>query len=96
MAGYWKSDSLVFIGKSGLTYGFDKTLANYKKNYPDKATMGILEFDIKKVEKINRKVYFVIGKWHLTRKEKGDIGGHYSLIFKRIKGIWTIISDHSS
>jgi hypothetical protein len=96
MAGYWKSDSLVFIGKSGLTYGFDKTLANYKKNYPDLATMGKLDFEIKKVEKISSKTYFVIGKWHLTRKEKGDIGGHYSLIFKKIKGVWVITSDHSS
>ncbi len=96
MAGYWKSDSLVFIGKSGLTYGFDKTLANYKKNYPDLVTMGKLDFDIKKVEKISSKAYFVIGKWHLTRKEKGDLNGHYSLIFNKIKGIWVITSDHSS
>ncbi len=96
MAGYWKSDSLVFIGKSGLTYGFDKTLANYKKNYPDLVTMGKLDFDIKKVEKISSKTYFVIGKWHLTRKEKGDLDGHYSLIFNKIKGIWVITSDHSS
>lgn len=96
MEGYWRNDSLVFIGKSGLTYGFDKTLANYKKNYPDAATMGKLDFDIKKIEKLSKKIYFVIGKWHLTRKEKGDLQGHYSLIFRKISGKWTIISDHSS
>lgn len=96
MQGYWKNDSLVFIGKSGLTYGFEKTLANYKKNYPDLASMGKLEFDIKKVEKLSKNTYFVIGKWHLIRKEKGDLQGHYSLIFKKINGEWTIISDHSS
>lgn len=96
MEGYLKNDSLVFIGKSGLTYGFDKTLANYKKNYPDIATMGKLDFDIKKIEKLSKKIYFVIGKWHLSRNEKGDLQGHYSLIFKKIKGKWTITSDHSS
>ncbi|MES2794670.1 MAG: nuclear transport factor 2 family protein [Bacteroidota bacterium] len=96
MQGYWHDDSLVFIGKSGLTYGFEKTLANYKRNYPDLATMGNLEFDIKKVEKLSKKIYFVIGKWHLARKEKGDLQGHYSLIFKKIGKKWTIISDHSS
>ncbi len=96
MAGYWKNDSLVFIGKSGLTYGFDKTLANYKRNYPDLATMGKLTFDIKKIEKLSQKIYFVIGKWHLSRKVIGDIGGHYSLVFMKIGGKWTIISDHSS
>ena len=32
---YWKSDSLKFIGSSGITYGWQKTLDNYKKKYPD-------------------------------------------------------------
>ena len=36
MVGYWENDSLMFIGKSGVTYGYKNTLANYKKNYPDK------------------------------------------------------------
>ena len=27
---YWKNDSLVFIGKSGINYGWDKTFSNYK------------------------------------------------------------------
>ena len=31
MVGYLESDSLVFIGKSGPTYGYQNTLANYKK-----------------------------------------------------------------
>ncbi len=28
MQGYWKSDSLMFIGKNGPTYGFETTLKN--------------------------------------------------------------------
>jgi ketosteroid isomerase-like protein len=96
MQGYWRNDSLVFIGKSGLTYGFEKTLANYKRNYPDLATMGILKFDIRKIEKLSKKLYFVVGKWHLTRNDKGVLEGYFSLIFKKIKGKWKIISDHSS
>ncbi|MEN9525309.1 MAG: hypothetical protein RLZZ256_693, partial [Bacteroidota bacterium] len=36
MEGYWKNDSLMFIGKSGITYGWQQTLNNYKKGYPDK------------------------------------------------------------
>ncbi len=31
MKTYWKNDSLMFIGKSGITYGWSKTLENYKK-----------------------------------------------------------------
>ena len=40
MEGYWKSDSLMFVGSKGITYGWQKTLENYKKSYPDLATMG--------------------------------------------------------
>ncbi|HQX40352.1 MAG TPA: DUF4440 domain-containing protein, partial [Niabella sp.] len=46
MEGYWKSDSLRFIGKTGITYGWQNTLNNYKKGYADKAAMGELKFDI--------------------------------------------------
>ena len=31
MKGYWKDDSLLFIGSKGPTYGWQKTLDNYKK-----------------------------------------------------------------
>ena len=44
MSGYWKSDSLMFIGKTGVTYGYDSTLAHYKRSYPDKESMGTLFF----------------------------------------------------
>lgn len=95
MNGYWNNDSLMFIGKSGVTYGYDKTLANYRKGYPDKTAMGTLAFTLLKVEKLSSKYYFVVGKWHLTRTI-GDVGGHYTLLFKKIKGQWVIIADHSS
>ena len=32
MLGYWKNDSLLFMGKNGPTYGYNTTLVNYKKN----------------------------------------------------------------
>ncbi len=41
MEGYWKNDSLKFYGNKGLTYGWEKTLSNYKKSYPTKAESGI-------------------------------------------------------
>ena len=39
MNGYWVNDSLMFIGKSGVTYGWINTLNNYKKGYPDTASL---------------------------------------------------------
>src|SRR3978361_551703 len=53
METYWHSDSLMFIGKSGITYGWQKTLENYKKNYPDAATMGKLDFTIVQAKRLS-------------------------------------------
>ena len=96
MRGYWESDSLMFIGKSGITYGYAQTLANYLKNYPGKEDMGILTFDIKKTNMLADDACFVIGKWHLKREQKGDLSGHFTLLFRKLKGQWVIVADHSS
>lgn len=97
MKGYWQNDSLMFIGKSGITYGYEQTLASYRKSYPDMDAMGELNFTIIKMTKLAGDAYFVVGKWHLKRDEKqGDLQGHYTLLFKKIKGQWVIVADHSS
>jgi ketosteroid isomerase-like protein len=57
--------------------------------------MGKLEFNIIKVDKISPDAYFVVGKWMLKRTV-GDLNGHYTLLFRRIKGEWKIVADHSS
>lgn len=95
MVGYLQSDSLVFIGKAGPKYGYDNTLANYKKSYPDTSHMGKLHFDIVSIKPLNTDHYFVIGKWHLTRTV-GDLNGVFTLIFRKTKAGWKIIADHSS
>ena len=95
METYWHSDSLMFIGKNGPTYGFEKTKANYKKGYPDTAAMGKLYFEIIHLKRLSAMYYSVVGKWHLKRSI-GDIGGAFTLLFKKIKKKWVIIQDHSS
>lgn len=95
MNGYWENDSLVFVGKNGLTYGYNNTLANYKKNYPDKTYMGKLKFTILSMKALGSQFYSIIGKWELTRTV-GNLSGHYTLLLKKINGDWKIISDHSS
>lgn len=95
MQGYWNNDSLVFVGANGPTYGFEKTLENYKKSYPTNAKMGQLSFDIKKVEFLSKNIAFVMGRWNLKRTSD-EPKGHFTLIFKKFKNQWKIISDHSS
>jgi ketosteroid isomerase-like protein len=95
MQGYWKSDSLMFIGGSGPTYGWQTTLNNYKKRYPDTAHTGHLTFDILEVRRLSSDYYFLTGKWFLKRSV-GDVGGYYTLLLRKIKGEWVIVIDHTS
>ena len=95
MEGYWNSDSLMFIGKNGPTYGFKNTLENHKKNYPDTAAMGKLNFELITVKRLSVMYYSIVGKWHLKRSI-GDVGGAFTLLFKKIKKQWVIVQDHSS
>lgn len=92
---YWKNDSLMFIGKSGVTYGWQNTMNNYKRGYPDTASMGKLDFKLIKIQRLSRNYYNVVGKWHLSRSI-GDLQGHFTLLMRKIKGQWKIIADHSS
>lgn len=95
MTGYWNNDSLVFVGKSGPTYGYNKTLQNYKRSYSDAAKMGHLHFDILQVRQLSADYYFVLGKWALARTA-GDVSGSFTLLFRKINGKWCIVADHSS
>jgi hypothetical protein len=95
MEGYWKSDSLRFIGKSGINYGWQATLANYKKSYPDKGAMGKLTFDLLSFDPMGDEYIMVTGKWRLKR-EKDELNGLFTIIWHEIDGVWKIIYDHSS
>ncbi len=95
MEGYWHSDSLVFVGANGPTYGWDATFKRYQKRYPDKEAMGKLKFDILNFYPIEGASVLVIGKFHLSRSD-GDLSGYFSLVWKKINGSWLIVSDHTS
>ena len=94
MEHYWKSDSLKFIGKSGITYGWQRTYDNYKKNYPDAKTMGKLTFQLMSMEQLSPTAVYIIGSWNLERDE--PVGGHFTLLWKKINDKWVIVADHTS
>src|ERR1700759_2433653 len=95
MEGYWKSDSLLFVGSTAPTHGWNATLARYKRSYPDKAAMGQLTFTILKVELLDKENAFVLGGWKLQR-EKDAPGGYFTLWLRKINGEWKIVVDHTS
>ncbi|MFC6223165.1 YybH family protein [Hymenobacter artigasi] len=97
MQGYWRSDSLVFIGRKGPTYGWQPTLANYQKNYPDAAAMGKLDFSGLRVSLLAPSAAQVVGHWHLARPAAlGDLQGYFLLVLRQIDGKWVVVADHTN
>jgi ketosteroid isomerase-like protein len=93
--GYWHSEELTFSGSQGISRGYNEVRERYRKGYPDRAAMGKLDFSGLEVRALGPKSALVLGHWHLTR-EKGDIGGVFSLVLERFPKGWKIIHDHTS
>ena len=93
---YAKTEDLKFIGKSGVTQGWEATLKRYQKSYPNRETMGTLAFDILEVDVTAGQTAWVLGKWKLTRPSIGDAGGYFTLLLKKIDGRWLVVRDHTS
>jgi ketosteroid isomerase-like protein len=95
LVGYWHSPELTFSGSSGISRGWNEVLARYQKNYPDRAAMGQLDFSDLEFRLLGADHALVLGRWHLKR-EKGEIGGVFSLVWQRFPEGWRIIHDHTS
>jgi ketosteroid isomerase-like protein len=95
MDGYWKSDSMQFIGKRGINYGWKATLESYKKGYPDTVAMGKLTFDILKINPVSADAAFLTGKFYLKRSI-GDASGIFTLVLRKFDGKWLVVYDHTS
>lgn len=92
---YWKSDSLRFITKNGITMGWKNTLEGYRKHYPDKESMGKLTFSNITLIAAGSRMVLVIGKWQLSRNSDSP-GGYFSLLCRKFGKVWRIVADHTS
>src|SRR5271163_791443 len=95
LVGYWQSPELTFSGSNGVSRGWNGVMARYKKNYPDRAAMGQLDFSELEFRFLGPDATLVLGRWHLQR-DKGDIGGVFSLVWQRFPEGWKVIHDHTS
>ena len=97
MSGYEASDSTTFVGAT-ITRGYQQVLDGYHRRYPTKEKMGQLTFSEIEVKALGTEHASVIGRWHLTRPAGagGDIGGIFTLLFRKTAGGWKIILDHTS
>jgi uncharacterized protein (TIGR02246 family) len=95
LEGYWHSPELSFSGSNGVSRGWEQVREHYKKSYADRATMGQLDFSDLEFRFLGNDAALVLGHWHLKR-DKGDVGGFFSLVWQRFPEGWRIIHDHTS
>ncbi len=96
MEGYLPSDSLMFIGKSGVKYVQEATLKRYMTGYPDASAMGKLTFENLKLISLGDQAGWLMGKWALKKEAQEDAAGMYTLLWRKFEGTWLIVADHSS
>jgi ketosteroid isomerase-like protein len=96
MAGYAKTDTLVFTSGGTVRRGWQATFDAYQKKYATApGTMGALRFDIQQVDALGADGAIVLGIWTLTG------GGHpatgiFSVALARTPDGWRVIHDHTS
>lgn len=95
MQTYWQSDSLLFGGANGVSYGWQATLEGYKRRYPDRKAMGKLTFQVVDLRKLGEDRAMLTGSWDLERQSDNP-GGHFLLIWQKFDGEWKITADHTS
>jgi ketosteroid isomerase-like protein len=97
MSGYDASDSTTFVGAT-ITRGYRQVLENYHRRYSTKEKMGQLTFSAIEVMPLGTEYASVLGKWHLDRSREagGDVGGFFTLLFRKTEKGWKIVLDHTS
>lgn len=97
MVAYHRSDSLKFIGRNGVNYGWDNVLNNYKKYYSSPQEMGNLNFTVIHLDALANTSYRLIGSYELSYSNGEDSKkGFFTLIWQLIEGEWVITSDQTS
>jgi ketosteroid isomerase-like protein len=95
MEGYAKIPDLRFASGGRVTYGWQQTLENYKKRYPDRAAMGILTFSDLDITLLSPDSALVFGRWRL-KTDKGEPNGLFTLLWRKTDAGWRIVADHTS
>ncbi|MEL6364373.1 MAG: SgcJ/EcaC family oxidoreductase [Pseudomonadota bacterium] len=96
MAGYWKDDGLRFASGGNVARGYKAALNRYRKNYPDQAAMGALNFSEIDVQLIGDDHAVVFGGWALSKADGTQPNGLFTLVMRKSGGVWRIVHDHTS
>jgi ketosteroid isomerase-like protein len=95
--GYWRSPDLTFFSGGSDTRGFDPVLARYMKRYKSEGKeTGCLAFTKLEVVVLADDAALARGRWDLDFENEKDVGGLFSLVFRRTEHGWRIVHDHTS
>lgn len=96
METYWKSDKLKFVSGNKVTQGWSATQKKYRERHGDNdGDLGRLSLDKTDFVQITDDVGVVTGRFNLV-KDGASSAGAFSLVMKRIDGVWRIAHDHST
>ncbi len=95
--GYWQSSELSFYSAGRVSKGFDSVLAGYIRRYREGgAETGQLEFSELDIDVLSADAAVVRGRWDVDFAAKTDVGGLFTIIFRKTDGAWRIVHDHTS
>jgi ketosteroid isomerase-like protein len=97
MAGFWKSQDLVFFSIGTETRGWQATLDRYRTSYQAGGKqMGTLDFPKLDILTLGTEAAMARGRWRLKMPDGKELSGMTSVIFRKLPEGWRIVHDHSS
>jgi ketosteroid isomerase-like protein len=95
--GYKDSPNTIFMGAQ-ISRGYAQIVDDYKRDYPNQAAMGTLEFSELEAYPLSDTFAACIGKYHLDRSKKqgGPADGQFSLVLEKTPDGWKIVLDHTT
>lgn len=92
---YVRGPELTFSSGGQVQRGWQTTRDRFQRRYPDRAAMGKLTFDRLETTELGPDHALTLGRWRLQR-DSGEIGGAFSLVWRREGGAWRILHDHTT
>lgn len=95
--GYLRSPEITFFSGGEDTRGYDPVLERYSRRYAAPGEeMGRVSFDRLEVLPLGEGWALLRGTWALDFEREADVGGLFTLVFRRTGEGWRIVHDHTS
>ena len=94
---YKDSPDTLFVSRD-ISRGYAGLLQSYRRDYPNRASMGTLTFSDLEVHALDERFAIALGKYRLERgkKEGGNADGLFSLVMEKTANGWKIVVDHTT